>query len=191
MARGESRKLMHSRPFSLRGGPLKSRTQAQSWVRQKPPEGGLPADHRWMSGFSRSALVDIVKSRLKAELQQRRGALSAAWFVNENGMNAKAVQAGPFTTTLRPCRGQLAIRRSLQLQPKTATAQIRHPPNLTRDGCKKTAADPDRAMAERTIGYFIASIESQYSRNRGPDWHGRLKNRLCEPNNNLNISTPN
>ncbi len=29
-----------------------------------------PAGHRWMSGFSRSALVDVVKSRLKAELQQ-------------------------------------------------------------------------------------------------------------------------
>ncbi len=58
-----------------------------------------------MSGFSRSALADIVRSRLKAELQQRRGALGGAWFVNENAMNAKPVQAQPFTTTVSPSRG--------------------------------------------------------------------------------------
>ncbi len=54
-----------------------------------------------MSGFSRSALVDIARSRLKADIQQRPGALGAAWFLNENGMNAKPVQAQPFTTTGR------------------------------------------------------------------------------------------
>ncbi len=51
------------RPILLRGFLLESRLQ-------KPPEGGLPAGDRWSSGFSRSALVDVVKSRLKPELQQ-------------------------------------------------------------------------------------------------------------------------
>ncbi len=54
------------------------------------------------SGFSRSALADIVKSRLKADFQQRRGALGAAGFVNENAMNAKAVQAQAFTASDSP-----------------------------------------------------------------------------------------
>ena len=40
--------------------------------------------------------------RLKVELQQRPRALDVAWFDNENGMNAKTVQAQPFTAPASP-----------------------------------------------------------------------------------------